>query len=169
MNPSPNPIEIVLVGDPEPTPRLRFTKKGRKYTPDTADAWKHAIGVALLRTGWRRQAEPPTCPFEVRILMYFDRPKYLAKASPEALPKGTKPDIDNLIKAILDELKSMGVYRDDGQVFSLNVQKLWVAAGANPGARITITSHPEPERNVSSTRKRPVRNQQPTLGAGRPG
>ena len=168
--PAPGTIEIALTGEPAATPRLRFNRQsGRTYTPDTADDWKHAIHVALLKTGWRKPAEPPTYPFSVRIVCYFERPKRLAKAAAGAIPKGNKPDNDNLEKAVLDQLTRSGVWRDDAQVFDLHTTKFWAAVGFAPGARITITPHPEHEPHVSSTRKRPVRNQQPTLGAGRPG
>jgi Holliday junction resolvase RusA-like endonuclease len=166
--PASNTIEITLAGDPAATPRLRFTKSGRKYTPNTADDWKHAIGVALLRTGWRRPPEPITCPFSVQVVCYFERPKSLAKARPEALPKGSKPDLDNLAKAVLDQCTDSGVWRDDAQVFDLHVIKLWAAAGAAPGARITITAHPEFDHHVARP-KRPLRNQQQPSLPGRPG
>lgn len=172
MNPAPNPIEIIVAGDPSATPRARFDPRNPKrpaYTPDTAENWKHAIGIALLRTGWRRQPEPPTCPFSVQIVLYFPRPKYLAKASPEALPRGLRPDNDNLEKAIFDKLSKAGVWRDDGQVYQNQTTKLFAAVGASPGARITITAHPEFEFNVSGRRKHPVRNQQPSLPGCRAG
>lgn len=43
--------------------------------------------------------------------------------SPDGEPKVSKPDLDNLCKAMLDTMVQLGYMNDDGQVYSLNLQK----------------------------------------------
>ena len=142
--PAPGTIEIALTGEPAATPRLRFNRQsGRTYTPDTADDWKHAIHVALLKTGWRKPAEPPTYPFSVRIVCYFERPKRLAKAAAGAIPKGNKPDNDNLQKAVMDAITQLGgFWHDDSQVARVSSRKIY---SQSPGCVVEITQMKETE------------------------
>ena len=153
---SPPIIDLTVANDPAATPRARYDPRRRRmYTPDVADHWKHAIAVELTRAGFRRKPEPPTCGFEVRLVLYFERPGYLDKVQPaQALAKITKPDLDNLEKAVLDVCTDEGVWRDDGQVFAVSKSKYFCAAGARPGARILITPHPE--LDYAARRKKPA-------------
>lgn len=54
-----------------------------------------------------------------------------------------KPDLDKMIRAILDGLKEAGVYRDDGQVVKIWAVKQYAGDTADlaPGAWITVTDH----------------------------
>jgi Holliday junction resolvase RusA-like endonuclease len=51
--------------------------------------------------------------------------------------KITKPDVDNLAKAILDALNGVA-YEDDSQVYSLEVQKWYVGVGGTVGTWIKV-------------------------------
>jgi Holliday junction resolvase RusA-like endonuclease len=88
----------------------------------------------------RTQAPPQ--PFEgavsVEMKFFFTLPKSRIKKRtppPAVQAKDTKPDIDNLIKAILDGLNGAGFWRDDAQIASLSAVKMWTTERA----RIEIT------------------------------
>lgn len=49
--------------------------------------------------------------------------------------KGRRPDIDNLVKAVMDGLNSIG-YEDDNQVGELHIKRL--PDPANPRAVVTV-------------------------------
>lgn len=51
--------------------------------------------------------------------------------------KTTKPDTDNLQKALLDSMTKLGFWKDDAQVASLIVEKFWAAV---PGIFVSISA-----------------------------
>jgi len=130
---------LVIYGKPIGQPRAKATTVGgfaRLYSPRHAvDEFKAAI---------RQEAgplfrEPLTGAVCVSLVCVFPRPKSkLWKNKPmPAEPHISKPDVDNVIKAGLDALKSIA-WRDDCQVSELRVKK-WVAAGdEQPRTEIVI-------------------------------
>jgi Holliday junction resolvase RusA-like endonuclease len=62
----------------------------------------------------------------VDIFFAFTVPKSRAKKKTQAQQyKDTRPDIDNLIKAVLDGLNMAGIWRDDAQIAILRASKTW--------------------------------------------
>lgn len=53
----------------------------------------------------------------------------------DGTPHTGKPDADNLAKGLLDVMTRLGWWKDDSQVFSLHVTKIWSRV---PGIRIDI-------------------------------
>ena len=134
-------VAIIHVrGIPKGQPRPRaFAMKGKicVYNPGTAEAWKSAIAEAA------RPFVPETPlegPIRVNITWYLPRPKRLCRKKdwPGPLPHVAKPDRDNLDKAVLDALKTIGFYRDDSQVCDGVLRKRYPSIGIPPGADISI-------------------------------
>lgn len=76
----------------------------------------------------------------VQIVLYVPRPPSVPVRK-RALPS-VKPDLDKMIRAILDAMKDALVYKDDGQVVKIWAIKQYAVAGvpdAEPGAWITLT------------------------------
>jgi len=73
-------------------------------------------------------------------MFLLKRPKRLyRKKDPDGIiPHAAKPDRDNLDKAVLDVLTTLGFWRDDGQISAGRIDKYYHAKGDKPGARITI-------------------------------
>jgi len=68
----------------------------------------------------------------------FYRPSKVAKKlGTGTLPKTTKPDLDNLVKGVLDSLNGLA-YHDDSQVSELHITKCHAAEGQVPGVTVTI-------------------------------
>ena len=125
-------MKIFIPGEPIAQPRHSFrvikTKQGKltcmPYIPksDPIHAYKQAIALAYVNAG----GEVLKGPVEIRIACWFERPKgHSKKRSQQREPKITKPDLDNLAKAILDALNKTA-YDDDGQVCRLTVEKWYV-------------------------------------------
>jgi Holliday junction resolvase RusA-like endonuclease len=125
-------MKIFIPGEPIAQPRHSFrvikTKQGRltcmAYIPkdDPIHAYKQAIRLAYVNAG----GEVLDGPVSIRIVCWFSRPKGHSKKRREHRePKISKPDLDNLAKAILDALNEIA-YNDDGQVCRLTVEKWYV-------------------------------------------
>jgi Holliday junction resolvase RusA-like endonuclease len=138
------PITIEVVGNPKGQPRPRavaFAGRARMY-----DDPKHAVH------GWRdlitlaaqpvRPDQPIAGPIDVEMDFRMPRPRsHFTKAG--ALSKHatcwceTKPDCDNLAKAVLDVLTNIQFWRDDSQVVTTTVSKRY-ATDRPAGATIKV-------------------------------
>jgi Holliday junction resolvase RusA-like endonuclease len=96
----------------------------------------HSQGSAL--AGWRSLigwearlagASPHALPVKITISFFMPRPKTVKRAYPSVAP-----DLDKLIRAVLDGLTGVA-YEDDGQVVQIHAQKLY---GASVGAEIRL-------------------------------
>lgn len=139
-------LEITAWGEPKGQPRARSTVrrgKGGKvfsgvYDPGTADDWKSIVRAAALAK-WDRV--PFTGPTKVTIIVYFTRPKSHFRSNGFLKPNApafhtSKPDRDNVDKAILDALVSCGVLSDDKIVCKGGIMKRY--AESAPFADIMI-------------------------------
>lgn len=115
-------------GLPKAQPRPRFFK-GHAYNPGTADDWKEAITIAA-REHWKEA--PLSGPVALSIALLHPKAK---TSTAEWMIK--KPDIDNLVKAVMDALTTAKVWYDDAQVVSLNATKGY-GQGDKIGAFIQI-------------------------------
>lgn len=149
-----DPTVINVLGDPKAQPRpkafARRFKSGqvmaRVYTPGTAEEWKSQIALAAREFV---PMPPLVGPLRVDIEFRFSRPKshYLTKGLRQNAPHWhtSRPDRDNLDKAVMDALTTIGFWCDDSQVCAGEVTKIYVEE--RPGAVITVTQlGPEPQR-----------------------
>lgn len=133
-------IKFDVVGIPKGQPRPRAFSRGGKarvHDPGTAECWKGAIAVAAQP---HLPAVPIPGPVAVQIIFDLPRPKRLMrKKDPDGTIEHTStPDADNLAKAVLDCLTEIGMWRDDSQVYNLQVLKEYHAKDGKPGAWIRI-------------------------------
>lgn len=66
---------------------------------------------------------------KVTIVAHFKIPKGTSKANAELMLNGTiaptkKPDIDNIVKIVLDSLNSIA-FKDDNQITKLEIEKVY--------------------------------------------
>ncbi len=134
-------IHFIAYGDPKGQPRPRAFSRGgmtRMYDPGTAEGWKGQIAAAAMP---HKPAERLEGPLRVALLFYFARPKShsnskgIKPTAPEW--RTSKPDADNLAKAVLDCITQLGFWKDDSQVASMDVRKRY--AEAEPFCEITIS------------------------------
>lgn len=133
-------IDFFVVGIPKATPRMKAFSRGNRagvYDPGSANDWKALVVM-------QAKKYCPPHPFEGGIrcdlTFYLPRPKnFDAKKYTEGLiPHTSKPDLDNLWKAVLDALTNAGMWRDDSQVYRGEVIKWYHGKGGVAGCRICI-------------------------------
>lgn len=128
-------LTFFVNGDPKGQPRARACRRGAfsgVYDPGTADAWKWAVRAAAKDVWDGQQFTGPLC---VNLTFYFRRPKghYRSNgALKDTAPDfhTTKPDRDNLDKAVMDALTTLGVWEDDCQVAEGKIRKLYASDGS---------------------------------------
>ena len=127
-------------GTPQPQPRPRMTRTGRAYNPPTADQWK-----ACVRSAWSEQrAESFARGLALTLRFVLARPashwttkQALTKSAP--LQHTSKPDADNLAKAVMDALENAGAFLNDSQITDLRISKRWAAFSEVAGCQINLS------------------------------
>lgn len=115
-----------MPGEPRGKGRPRFTKTGHPYTDSETRAYEKKI-VAWYRKNFGGYKWPDAAVLEIGIVAYYPIPKSATKASRASMQsmemKPTKkPDIDNVIKAVLDALNGIA-YKDDSRVVRVEARK----------------------------------------------
>jgi Holliday junction resolvase RusA-like endonuclease len=122
---------LFVQGRPKAQPRTRKGKHGNIYNPDTANAWKETIQASILAVG---RKDTILGPVELVIDFFFYAPEKRHKKGPHTI----KPDIDNLLKAVMDALTGIAVYKDDCQVYAKFVRKYWTNKKEDEGMLIWV-------------------------------
>ena len=115
---------ITIKGEPKGKQRPRFGQ-GHTYTPQETKDYEQLVHDTWL---WRENRTYHGS-VGVRIRAYFAVPKSYSKSVKAAMVDGTrkplkKPDIDNIVKIVLDGLNG-AAYDDDKQVVALSVIKMY--------------------------------------------
>lgn len=136
-------FEAFAPGIPKGQPRPRAFARGGKvavYDPGTAEGWKSAVAIACQELAQRQL----TGALSVILEFYLPRPKGHLRKDGSLKPLAplwhiSKPDLDNLAKAVLDALTAIGAWQDDRQVAQLALTRYWANAGEPSGCLIHIT------------------------------
>lgn len=144
-------LTFQVTGEPKGQPRPRaFARKmgnvhvARFYDSDVADAWKRAVYLEVLEAAYRAGWQVTTGPVSVSLNFAMPRPKSHtgAKGLKPSAPvhHSGKPDADNLAKLVMDQITKSGkIWRDDSQVATLIVHKIW-ASGNESGCAVLISA-----------------------------
>lgn len=116
-------VEIWVEGEPVPKGRPRYGKGNHMYTPPkTRDAENR------IRKAWQEEGgKEITGPVSISCWFYLQTPKNWSKARKvlaevgEILPEKV-PDIDNLVKTVLDALNGLA-FTDDKEVVRIFASK----------------------------------------------
>ena len=133
-------MKLVINETPIPQSRPRFNSQNKRaYEKSNIKSYKQRIGY-IARKEFKKPIERDT-PLEINMKFYMPIPQYLSKVKKNRLTLEKevkyvtkKPDLDNLLKAILDGLNGIA-YFDDGQVVKLSVEKVY---SFNPRTEIEI-------------------------------
>ena len=123
---------LFVKGIPKAQPRPRMTANGHVFNPSTADAWKDEVKAAFLM----RRREIITEPVYLKVCFYLPMPKGMKKSEDACIRHAHKPDLDNLLKAVMDALTSVSIWKDDALVFKIDSEK-WYSP-AKTGAQIIV-------------------------------
>lgn len=120
--------EFEMIGEIVGKARPRMnTRTGRAYTPPKTKNYEYFLRQWFIRE--YPNFKPIEKRVEVTIIAYFDIPKSTSKKKALEMVNGIisptkKPDIDNIVKIILDALNKFA-FKDDTQVTKLNVEKVY--------------------------------------------
>ncbi len=169
-------LEFDVAGDPHGRPRPRSAArkvKGKwtaiayhpkKINPHStkradrawikANAWEAAMHAAM-------RGKVPASPWDgavyVAIEVFKKRTKALQKkSSPEGpILCTTRPDRDNVEKAVTDPMAAVGVFTEDSRVCCGPVTKWYASKGYGPGVRVTAIHLGDPVELARRMEARP--------------
>ncbi len=122
-------------------PRQRVAVRGKHavtYTParHPVNAFKAAVQLAHAEVA---NGKPLEGPLEVRAVFVMPRPASLirkTKPNPR-VHRPVKPDVDNLIKSLLDGLNGLA-WRDDAQVCRVYAERVTASSGEAPHVDVEL-------------------------------
>lgn len=134
--------EFIVPGEPvaKQRPKARMIRSGGRMTvsmrtPKKTLEYESRVAEACVDVP---RFEPG--PVRVAIITVFERPKRLMrKKDPDGrILKVTRPDIDNVVKSILDGMRE--VWSDDSVVCDVRAEKYYAAKDEEPMAIVTVES-----------------------------
>ena len=152
MNSTEPLLACRLPGTPRPQGSMRLTttttgKNVARYS-DTTISHRN-LTVGQLHATWGVHRSPLTTPISVSLTFHFARPKshyrtgkfkdQLKASAPELHDK--TPDVDKLIRLMLDALTIAGVVKDDSQVFAVRGEKRWIHRNDHPSTYLQLWDH----------------------------
>ena len=134
-------IAFTIPGEPQGKGRPRVGKIGghaRMFTPAKTAAYEGLIAHAAQQA--MAGAAPVECACAVQVSITVSVPRSWSKMKTAAALLGevyptTKPDTDNVVKAVFDGMNGV-VWRDDVQAVDLAVKKRY---GATPGVFVRVS------------------------------
>lgn len=151
--PGPGAVSAWVAGVPAPQGSKRgYARRGRGgklhvslvESSERVKPWREDVQQAFIALPYGASVLtrfPAHRPVVIKIVFVMPRPKATpkTKATPAAVKK---PDLDKLIRAVLDALTKTdtwaGVYADDSQVVTVAAHKRVAELGETPGAMIHV-------------------------------
>ena len=114
-----------IEGQPQGKGRPKFTRDGHCFTPKATREYENLIAEEYKAA----KGETLDGYIRVNIKAYYKIPKSTTKINRGKIEAGiikpaVKPDIDNVVKAILDGLNGVA-YHDDSQVVYVDAEKFY--------------------------------------------
>ena len=127
---------MIVYIEPIACPRPRVTRQGRTYYPVKYKNWIKDMRERL------KDMSVPDGALHVELTFIVKRPKAMRKGKRVIHIK--RPDLDNMVKAILDALP----IPDDAVVCSITAKKFYGATGEDPQIEILISSAEQIKKNL---------------------
>lgn len=127
---------LFIPGEPVSKGRARVAPHGgRPYTPAKTRAYERQVGLVAMASGVRLVEGP----VGLDVVAIWPIPASWPKARREQAlvvpePKASRPDADNVVKAVLDGLNGVA-WVDDAQVAQLRIRKVY---GPEAGVHVRI-------------------------------
>lgn len=123
--------QLTIDGAPVAKGRPRLGRYGT-YTPKKTQEYEEYVKMCwVAKYG---SIQPSEQPLEMNIVFYMPIPKSYSKKQRAEMLNGRikhtkKPDIDNLIKSVLDALNGLA-YADDSQIIKVTAVKRYAETGS---------------------------------------
>ena len=145
--PSMTSLTAFIPGVPAPQGSKTAVLRGRR--PVLIEASKTTAPWRATVTAHVRQAMTEQINGPVRVACVFDFPRPashfgtgrnagMVRPGAPSIYKASKPDLDKLLRAVLDGVTDAGAWRDDSQVAHLSAVKRWADA-ETPGGGVHLT------------------------------
>jgi crossover junction endodeoxyribonuclease RusA len=134
-------VIIVVRGIPAPQGSKRHVGGGRMIESSRAvGPWREAVRAQTQNAMHGNGFVPAEGPCAVFINFYLPRPK----STPKKITLPIKrPDLDKLVRAVLDGMTEGGAWLDDAVVVRLQAQKNYAGESNPPGCTIEIRGVPQ--------------------------
>ena len=122
-------LSLRVDGEPRPQARPRAFPAGhvgRVVTWSPKTPWYHAVAAAALRA----RPQPPLAGAVALTLAFYLTPPKTRRPAPHVTKR---PDLDNLVKAVLDAMTWARWWEDDAQVTRMTLTKSWADEVNAPG------------------------------------
>lgn len=132
-------IRFRIEGTPKAWRRPRFNRTtGAIFTASQDQTWRDSIwGQAM---PFAPKVNCLDWPVRLDLVFYFPIPKSLSAKKRSALqgqPHCGRPDLDNLLKAVVDALTGP-FWFDDKQIYEMHIGKLYSTISGRPGVAVDI-------------------------------
>ncbi len=145
-------IIFTIDGEPKGKGRPRFTKSGNTYTPKETSEYETLAAIAY-KSKSKGEYFDKDVQIRMVIVAYYSIPKTVSKKKCEQMvlteirPQ-KKPDLDNVIKIIMDALNGVA-YHDDAQIVSVEAHKFY---SLHPRVEVAVGSIGEEIHNGHRTK-----------------
>lgn len=112
-------MKMIVYGEPIPKGRPRMAVRGKfvqVYTPKKTRDAEDSFIVQIIKY---RPETPMEGPLSIDIKCYKLKPKSMSKKVTEWI---TKPDLDNLVKLVIDAMNKI-FFKDDSQIVKITASK----------------------------------------------
>ena len=123
-------IYLYLPLKPQVKQRPRLGRGGTTYTPKATRTFQQQV------KSMSSHLDPLDGALSMEVLFVYPRLKSTPKSKPSRRLKSSRPDLDNLIKAVTDGLQGTA-FHDDGQIAQVTALKLY--AGIDEEAHIEVS------------------------------
>jgi len=134
-------IKIWIPGQPVAKGRPRFAKRGKftkVFTDEKTARWENLVALATAASMVGKK--PMEGALLVDAIFWLKRPKSIPKKVKFPVKK---PDLDNMVKALLDGMTQGGIWGDDSQVVDLASGKRYELEGQGVGVSVTVAEMEE--------------------------
>lgn len=134
-------LRFTVPGEPRAKGRPRLSTRGghaHAYTDQRTVAYEALVGLHAAQAMAAAGLEPIDVPVAVEVVVVVQRPKrLLRRGDPDGLIIcGTKPDLDNVLKAVLDGCAPL--WTGDQLVADVWARKFYAERGAPPRVEVRV-------------------------------
>lgn len=124
-------LDFIITGTPKPQARPKFfrNKAGYMGTYSPKSDWFNIVYTETLKKKQELLGDKKLCGMiNIRLDFYLPIPSSFSnkkKIMMEFQPVTKKPDIDNLVKAVMDAINYTNLWEDDSRIWKIESSKVY--------------------------------------------